>query len=188
LQTYLIFSIAFVAIVMVFLGAICSANGGSSPVAPGQIIEDHFILGGEETYDISITAPTLPPNLNLIPGSDPNNWQGDLIVDPAEGVYHWDVFVSADTNGGCMAEYDPANSQYVAGGKKLQNSMVVSTIEGNTVDLSQVGALIGGGGGQDVYTIPVTFEQAVSWQDTPLRNGNVYRIIVSFIGSASFLV
>jgi hypothetical protein len=187
----LIFVLFLMGALVVLLVALGSAQtAGNIWAAPGQGVLEDITFG--EVGDISITLPTFP---SLVLNPENSHLDIDsidpLVVDLSNiRGCSWRISVSVDTNGGCLAEYDPsAPPQYVSGGKKLQNPMWISAESvagGNKVDLSKGGVLIEetcpSGGCSDAI-IPLTVSQDVTWQDEPLNNDHVYHMEISFIAS-----
>jgi uncharacterized repeat protein (TIGR01451 family) len=153
----------------------------SSIISIGILIV-FLVASGSGQDAISITVPTIDTNWNVDSITDDNIQQGILVVN---SIQPWTVTVSSDLSDGLPAEYDRTTSQYVSGGSKLQNSMKIKAAGGNEVDLSVGGSLIWGAGGVGDVSIPVTFEQPITWQDRPLQNGHTYHIEVSFAGSVN---
>jgi hypothetical protein len=165
---YLLFPAA-----LVILG-LASASQGIIELAPGQVAQDELTLAYEDQeLSIQITGPS--SNWILDPTTTPNEATGILVV---KATVPWQIHVFADpATKGYLTEYDPASTQFVSDGLKLDNPMSVSAESGNNVDLSEGGMLVKGTGSR---TVLLTFSQEVTLKDPVLAGGHVYRIILDF--------
>lgn len=148
---------------------------------------DTTVLTGNTVATIDITPPAGISGWNLVLGQ--NTQSGTLNV---KCNTLWNVNV-ADTDtvntNGHMAEYDTATSSYVSSGAKLDNPMhVICTAENTDVTLPTAAKVADGDAsgqgdnniGQD-FTI--TFSQTIEYKDKVLSDPNVYRIVVTFVGT-----
>ncbi|VVB65169.1 Uncharacterised protein [uncultured archaeon] len=175
---------------LLFISAISMGlSQGIQQAAPGQPVVGEITLGhghGNKNL-VEISAPESISGGTLIPGIV-NELEGTLHVQARGG---WQLEVSADkfTNG-YMTEYVPDSSlsdtdAYMKDGNKLKNSMKVKASSYGEVDLKNEGVLISQKDTSQKnevknFDIPITFEQLATWDDTPLPEGHVYRIIVTF--------
>ena len=103
------------------------------------------------------------------------------MITPGQGN-QWSITVPAGTeNDGILAEYDADAGNYIVDGKKLDSSLHIEAEGGNSVDLAKGGLLISGKGPAQ---IDIKLKQAVSYSNSPLMEGNVYRTSFSFIISS----
>jgi hypothetical protein len=91
----------------------------------------------------------------------------------------WQITVSADRADGKMFPYD--GSQYVQGGKSLQDFLSVAADGGVPVDLAAGGVLISGTGSTDPVTKKIFFSQPVTWNNAALPHGQTYNLGITFI-------
>lgn len=149
--------------------------------APGEIVKEYIILEKDKSGDnIPIKAPIDIQGWILHPMLNPSIQQGALKVN-SKG--NWKVSVLADMpTSGYMAEYDAKAKRYISNGKKLRTALKVYSQGGNAVSLSEGGVLIEGSG---KTTIPITFEQGITWFDVPLPEGRIYHIEIIFTVSVS---
>jgi len=187
---------AFVSLLIIVALAF-GLSQGVQEAAPGQHVTGQITLGqkNDNTHPIEIIAPEELSGWTLEPGI--TNEQKGILHVKAKGS--WQIKVSADAaTNGYMTEYvAQANGKngnnnkngdagaYVAGGKKLQNSMKVKAEGYNEVDLKNGGVLItyedkSQGNKWQSFDIPMTFRQEVSWEDMPLPEGHVYHMAINF--------
>jgi hypothetical protein len=175
---------------LLFIAAVSiGLSQGIQQAAPGQPVVGEITLGqghGNKNQ-VEISAPESISGGTLEPGIA-NEMMGTLHVQARGG---WQIEVSADkiTNG-YMTEYVPDSSltgtkAFIKGGNKLKNSMKVKASGYGEVDLKDEDVLISQ---KDTslknevknFYIPITFEQLATWDDTPLPEGHVYSIVVTF--------
>jgi hypothetical protein len=160
---------------------------GIQQAAPGQPVVGEITLGHGNKNQVEISVPESISGGTLEPGIV-NELMGTLHVQARGG---WQIEVSADkfTNG-YMTEYVPGSSlgganAYMKDGNRLKDSMKVRASGYGEVDLKNEGVLISQ---KDTsrknevknFDIPITFEQLATWDDTPLPEGHVYHIVVTF--------
>ena len=170
----------FALLIMGVLGIFLLISGSAQDLilaAPGQAITDSITLSDQSM--ISITLPTFDP-MELSPKTSPLTLGSKTPLIVSENGCSWNVIVSAN-NGGYLSQYDKANSAYVTGGRKLQNSMKISADGTNFMDLSAGGELISDK--SNTYSTDIALRQDVTWQDEPLQNGDIYRMDISFVVS-----
>jgi len=166
-----------------------TAHGDITEAAPGQYIESRLVLESDGGADIFLEAPASIDDWVLVPSTSPNLKQMEL------GIWastDWQMTVSCDRQDGRMAEYDLAASEYVPGGKRLENPLRISSswID-ERPDFLEVklpgGGLIGQGGetSADGQKLLVALGQKVGWTDEPLDEGLAYRIALTFTISPS---
>ena len=146
------------------------------PLAPGESVpmSQHLGSGGSS---LSVQAPTFG-EWPLHPGQDLNEISGTMVVTTLGLGDPWSVTIPAETeNGGFLAEYDTTKGTYVVGGEKLDSSLQIVAEGGNSVDLATGGLLISGKG---PASIPIKLEQAVSYENSPLSDGHIYRTSLTF--------
>lgn len=148
--------------------------------APGQSVTDSILL---EAQSEIINAPNDIEFGDL----DPEVYyskQGTLEI---KGPGHWNIIVSSDgqPNTGHMSEYDTSTSRYIGyNGKQLANTMKIRAVDEDGTLLGQVDLKTGGqllqGTGNSLKSCTIYFDQAASWDDEPLTQNHIYRIVVTF--------
>lgn len=146
--------------------------------APGEPAGGSILLGGG--YDVLVTINGDFSGWSLNPMESVSTKSGTISIDVPGAGNKWAVTVSSDSPTGQLTEYE--DPQYVLNPKKITESLHVRADGGNNVDLGVGGLLISGQGA----TTPILFslEQQTSWHDQPLSSGRVYRMIITFTGSA----
>lgn len=171
-------SIAASAFLLLFLTAMAQDEVVS--LAPGDSVPMSQLLGSEES-SLSLQLPAFG-QWSLSPLQAINEISGTMAVTTPEQEDQWSITVPAGTeNDGILAEYDIDAGNYIVGGKKLDSSLQIEAEGGNIVDLAEGGLLISGEGPAQ---IDITLKQAVSYHNSPLIEGHVYRTPLSFIISS----
>jgi hypothetical protein len=175
---------------LLFIAAIfMGLSQGVQQAAPGHPVVGEITLGQEQANNnhVEISVPESISGGTLIPGTV-SELTGTLHVRASGG---WQIEASADkfTNG-YMTEYVPGSSPsgtkaFIRDGNKLKTSMKIKAIGYGGVDLKNGGVLISKQdtsrkNGVKNFDIPITFEQLATWDDTPLPEGHVYSIVVTF--------
>jgi hypothetical protein len=168
--------------VVLALVGLAPCGQGAIELAPGQIASEELILSSQsQEISVHVTGPS--SNWVLDPTSSPSTASGSMVV---EATIPWVISVSPDpTTNGCLAEYDPASSQFVSDGHRLKSSLSIRAESGNEVDLSKGGILAEG---TDSKTLQLTFRQDVAFDDPVLSDGHEYRMILEFTSLPSDVV
>jgi len=148
-------------------------------LAPGESVPMSQLLGSEGS-SLSLQLPTFS-QWSLSPLQAVNEISGTMeVITPGQGN-QWSIRVPAGTeNDGILAEYDTDAGNYIVGGKKLDYSLLIEAEGGNSVDLAKGGLLISGEGPAQ---IEIKLKQAVSYHNSPLIEGHIYRTSFSFMVS-----
>lgn len=171
-------SMAASAILLLFLTTM--AQDEVVYLAPGDSVPMSQLLGSEDS-SLSLQLPAFG-QWSLSPLQAINEISGTMTVTTPEQEDQWSITVPAGTdNDGILAEYDIDAGSYIAGGKKLDSSLQIEAEGGNIVDLAKGGLLISGEGPAQ---IDIKLKQAVSYHNSPLIEGHVYRTPLSFIISS----
>jgi hypothetical protein len=148
--------------------------------APGQSVTDFILL---EAQSEIINAPNDIELGDLNPEVHYSK-QGTLEI---KGLGHWNIIVSSDgqPNTGYMSEYDTSTGQYIGyNGKQLANTMKIRAVDEDGTLLGQVDLKTGGqllqGTGNSLKSCTIYFDQVASWDDEPLTQDHIYRIVVTF--------
>ncbi len=172
-------SIVFTAFLLIQL---CLAD--TLKAAPGQLVGGTMDLGGDVSSDLLIKVPAEISDWILDPMISPARKEIDLSVKARMG---WKVSVASDMPDGRMTEYDPLKSQYTQDGRRLESPLKVSApgYEDHPTPwdatLPEGGTIQEGEETEGVsLKIPVTLEQAVSWKDEPLPDGQAYHAVLKF--------
>jgi hypothetical protein len=147
--------------------------------APGEPAGGGILLGSG--YDVLVTINWDFSGWSLNPMESVSTKSGTMDIDVPDAGNKWAVTVSSDSPTGQLTEYE--DPQYVPSPKKITESLHVRADGGNNVDLGEQGLLISGQG-STTTPIPFFLEQQTSWYDQPLPAGRVYRMIITFTGSA----
>ncbi len=166
------------------------SHGEITDAAPGQAVVGTLVLESDGGADIFIEAPDSISDWVLVPSAEPNLREMALKVIASTD---WQIAVSPDRPDGRMAEYDLASSEYIPGGRALENPLHIIPSSGTKdhqepleVSLSEGGMICEGGvTTEDGQQISVTLGQRVSWTDEPLEEGQAYRIELTFTISPS---
>jgi hypothetical protein len=162
-------------IVLAFVMPPCLADSPAEG-APGQSYGADIVLNGaNEASSLTLTASIENPNWALVPGTTVS--ETGTITLSSESA--WQITVSADRADGKMFPHD--GSQYVAGGKSLQDSLSVAAEGGVPVDLAAGGVLISGTGSANPVTKTIFFSQPVTWNNAALPHGQTYNLGITFI-------
>lgn len=149
-------------------------------LAPGESVPMSQLLGSEGST-LSLQLPTFD-QWSLSPLQPINEISGTMEVITPGREDQWSITVPAGTeNDGILAEYDTDVGNYIMGGKKLDSSLLIEAEGGNSVDLEKGGLLISGEGPAQ---IEIKLKQAVSYQNSPLIEGHIYRTSFSFVVSS----
>lgn len=171
-------SMAASAILLLFLTTM--AQDEVVYLAPGDSVPMSQLLGSEDS-SLSLQLPAFG-QWSLSPLQAINEISGTMTVTTPEQEDQWSITVPAGIkNDGILAEYDIDAGSYIAGGKKLDSSLQIEAEGGNIVDLAKGGLLISGEGPAQ---IDIKLKQAVSYHNSPLIEGHVYRTPLSFIISS----
>ena len=157
---------------------------GASSAAPGQPTGDSLTLGGSSGPDISMEVPPSVSDWVLVP-RERNERKMALSIRAKDG---WMLQVSSDRADGRMAQYDPASSEYVPGGRSLLQPLKIYAPGTSAhpapweIELPNAGVIQQMEEVQDDESsvVTVTLQQPVSWEDEPLEDGHVYRIDLIF--------
>jgi len=173
------FILAIICLLFIPTFELVLADSNAIEVAPGQPVGGELTLSiSEPAPEISVLAPESISGWTLDPQQTVNLKQ-EIIVINATGP--WGVYVYPDSiTAGYMTEYDSASAQFVQDGIKLRIPLMITSQDGNTVDLSVGGLLVTG---QGDAVVPVTFEQKVGWDDPALPEGHTHQIGLTFSGS-----
>ena len=149
-------------------------------LAPGESVPMTQLLGSEGS-SLSLQLPTFG-QWSLSPLQAINEISGTMtVITPGQGN-QWSITIPPGTeNDGILAEYDTDAGNYIVGGKKLDSSLLIEAEGGNSVDLAKGGLLIRGEGPAQ---IEIKLKQAVSYHNSPLIEGHIYRTSLSFIISS----
>jgi len=161
------------------LGVIIFAAQPSSAViyaAPGQPVSDTISLATESDW---ISIEIIPSQISfgmLNPSDIPFIQEGTLNVycDTSED---WVVTVT-DNDGDTLGYMTKYSNLVYDPTKRLSSGMKINGVDLSISDLS----VSGSGPGNK----PLIFEQTISWEDTPLPDGCVYRIVPVFIVSIGY--
>jgi hypothetical protein len=151
--------------------------------APGQFVTEFVSL---EAQSEMINAPENIEFGNL----DPETSYSKQITLEIKGKGHWNIMVYSDgqPNTGYMSEYDTTTKQYIgSNGKQLANSMKIRAVDENGILLGQVDLKTGGQlleeTGNSLKSFTVYFDQVTTWNDEPLTQNHIYRLVVTFTGT-----
>lgn len=185
-RTFLIFTSTALLVFPICQGV---AEGEMAEAAPGECVSATLTLESDGGSDIFLEAPESISDWVLVPSSHANSRQILLEVKASTG---WQMTVASDRPDGRMAQYDPATSEYVPGGRTLESPMSVSASgaadhpQSWSVNLPEGGMIQQGDEtSEDGQKVSVTLGQAVAWSDEPLPEGQAYRIALMFAVSPS---
>jgi hypothetical protein len=141
-------------------------------------------LGGSSGPDISMEVPQSVSDWVLVP-RESNERMMALGIRARDG---WMLQVSSDRADGRLAQYDPASSEYVPGGRSLLQPLKIyapGTLGHPApwkIELPHAGVIQEMEAVQDNESsaVTVTLQQPVSWEDEPLEDGHVYKIDLIF--------
>ncbi len=142
-------------------------------VVPGQAVVDEVFMkihAPEDKIEVSLTPKEILDWL-ILPGA---NYQNISLHVKALGDWQISVIDANLITSGYMAEW--TGEAYTT--KRLENPLKVKA--DNEVTLSEGGMIQSGTGAEDVL---VTIEQTGSWDDEPLEDGGMYRIVLTFTAS-----
>ncbi|MFA4850490.1 MAG: hypothetical protein WC626_12250 [Methanoregula sp.] len=155
-----------------------------------------FFASPVAAMDISITGSNQGWAFN--PGSTNQN-QNPMVLNVTSDTASWHVNVVelASANGknpsyaGRLMEYN-SQSGWVNGGSVISNNMTVvgesitNVVDGNTATLGPTETLIENGHAQaSKQLMTITLQQPITLTDLRLTNGNMYQVVITFIGYES---
>ncbi|VVB70897.1 Uncharacterised protein [uncultured archaeon] len=172
-------SIAAMVLILLVFAEPCASE---FEAAPGQGITDIIRLESENYILFSVYGYV--SGWSLDPANSPASSSGSLSLSTDSA---WSVTVTSDT-GGYLIEYDNDLGEYIENGKALKSPMeiYVRSTESYTgyKAVPSNGALLVEGSGIYSGTIPFTYEQSTDWQDEPLQENHVYRMVITFTASS----